>query len=504
MKRILKRQHCLILEIALILLIYPVNSFSKDILFGDARAMDTVVSEIVNDFLSAVNAGERKTMQDFILMHYDQNALKRIPLFAVVNLNLGFYYETGGLGYELLNILPSEAKLISAELYNKLTDAKLILKIPTSGAPLHKINRFITTELMSPSTKERQVKQLSDNGIIIRIQKCLKKLDEDEGFSGTVLVAKNGRILLEEAIGMANKSYEVPNKIDTKFNIASVGKMFTGVAVTQLAEQGRLSFDDPINKYVSTEWLGPELSKKIQIKHLLTHTSGLGDYFRDAYTQCKIPFFRDLEDYKSLIVDDTLIFEPGTRFSYSNTGMLLLGVVIEKVTNEKYFNYLRKNLFEPAGMINTDGFDKDSPVINRATGYSKVYENGEVKWNNHQFTRIMRGSPSGGIYSTVEDLLRFDIALRSNKLLSNEYMEILLEGRPELNASFHGYGFFHSDGVAGREVSHSGDGQGMNCHFKMFLDSGYTYAVLANYSQPSANIVANVIDQLISGSVVTK
>ncbi len=111
------------------------------------------------------------------MRYYDQNALKRIPLFAVVNLNLGFYYETGGMGYELLNILPSEANLISAELCNELTDSRLILKIPTSGAPLHKINRLITTELMSSSAKESQVKHLSMAELIARIQECLKVLD---------------------------------------------------------------------------------------------------------------------------------------------------------------------------------------------------------------------------------------------------------------------------------------------------------------------------------------
>ena len=498
------RQHRIILVIALILITIPINLFPKVSLFGDAEETDPVAGEMVNEFLVAVNSGERNTMQDFILKHYDQNALRRIPLFAVVTLNLGIYYETGGLGYELIKMLPTEANLVTAEVYNKLTDAKLKLSIPTSGAPSYKINRFIKVELISPSTKEEQVKQLSDDEIIMRIGKCLNQLDEDEEFSGAVLIAKNGEVLLGEAIGMASKSYEVPNKIDTKFNIASVGKMFTGVAITQLAEQGKLSFDDPISMYVSADWLSPEMSEKIQIKHLLTHTSGIGDYFRDAYSQCKVPFFRDLGDYKSLIVDDTLNFEPGTSFSYSNTGMLLLGVVLENVTGEKYFSYLKKNLFEPAGMINTDGFDKDSPVKNRATGYTKVYQNGEVGWNNHQFTRIMRGSPSGGIYSTAEDLLKFDTALRSNKLLSVEYMDVLLRARPELNASFHGYGFFNHDGVAGREVSHKGDGQGMNCHFKMFLDSGYTYIILSNYSAPSANIMASVIDQLMSNSAVRK
>ncbi len=499
MKRPFKKRCYSILKVAVIVLfLYPVSSFSQDMTAGDKTTPDSVVSNLVNDFLIACNSGKRDDMQDFILLHYDKNALRRIPLFAVVSLNMGFYYETGGMGYELLKILPSKPNLVTAELYNKLTETIVRFKIPVSGTPSYKINRFIKTESIASSANDKQFKQLSEEEVIVRIEKFLNKLGEDEEFSGAVLIAKNGTVLLKKAIGEASKAYEIPNKTDTKFNIASVGKIFTGLAVTQLAEQGKLSFDDPVSKYVSAEWLDPEISKKIQIKHLLTHTSGLGDYFRDAYKQCSIPFFRDLKDYKSLVVDDTLMFEPGTKFSYSNTGMLLLGVVIENVTNDKYFNYLKNNVFEPAGMVNTDGFDKDRPVKNRATGYTKVYKNGTVSWNNHQFTRIMRGSPSGGIYSTVEDLLKFDIAIRSNKLLSPEYSEILLEGRPELNASFHSYGFFVSEGAAGRVASHKGDGSGMNCHFKMYIDTGYTIVILSNYSAPSANIVANVIDQFIN------
>jgi CubicO group peptidase (beta-lactamase class C family) len=487
-----------IFGIILLFLVGSLDSFSEDVSARSVEDTEVVTNEIVEDFILAVNSGERNTMQKFIQQHYDQRALGRIPLFAVVSLNLGFYYETGGLGYELLEVLPSEGNQISAEIYNRLTGATLKLRIPTSGAPSYKINRFIQSELIASSTDGKQRKQWSDEEIILHLGKCLRNLEKDEEFSGTVLLAKNGDILLEEAIGMASKSYEIPNKIDTKFNIASVGKMFTGLAVTQLAEKGEVSFEDPISKYVTSEWLSSEVSEKIQIRHLLTHTSGLGDYFRDAYTQCKVPYFRDLEDYKSLIADDTLIFEPGTRFSYSNTGMLFLGVIIERITGEKYFSYLKENIFHPSGMANTDGFDKDSPVKNRATGYTKVYQNGKAGWNNHQFTRILRGSPSGGIYSTAEDLLIFAEAIRSNKLLSRKYTEILLQGRPELNASFHGYGFFNAEGAAGLELSHKGDGQGMNCHFKMFPETGYTFVVLSNYSSPSANIIANVFDQLIA------
>jgi len=456
------------------------------------------INTIVNDFLQAVNSGNREAMQDFVISHYDQNMLKQIPSYIIVSFNRSFYYESGGMDYKLLNILPMEQGFIMAELYNTLTETKMKFKIPVTEAPSYKIRGLITHEIITPVTKENQDNRFSDDEIIVRTEQCLKKLAEDDEFSGAVLVVKNGKTLLKNAIGQASREYDIPNKTTTKFNMASVGKMFTGLAIVKLVEQGILSFDDPISKYVPEDWLNPEISRKIQIRHLLTHTSGLGDYFKNAYTQCAIPFFRNLEDYKSLVVHDTLMFDPGTKFSYSNTGMLLLGVVIENVTGTDYFTYLRNNIFEPAGMVNTDGFDKSIPVKNRATGYSKEYFNAEVNWNNHQYTRIMRGSPSGGIYSTVEDLLKFDMAIRLNTLLSPLYTKMLLEGRPELNASFHSYGFFVSEGYLGRQISHGGDGQGVNCQFKMFYDLGYTFAVLSNFSQPSANIVANVLDQLIS------
>jgi len=473
-----------------VLLISPPKTISQD----NTGTSDGFVRQIVTEFLSAVNSGSRNTMSDFVARNYNVTMYKKIPQDLITTINLSFYYESGGLGYELVRISPFQTKIIQAEVYNKLTGVKLQFEIPISGFTPNNIDGLISTKLLETSTKG---KPLSEDEIISRVKQLTRKLAEDEVFSGVVLIAKNGKTLLKVAVGEANKSYNVPNQIDTKFNIASVGKTFTGLAIMKLVEQGKLSYDDTLNKYISSDWLNPEVSKKIQIKHLLTHTSGLGDYFKDAYNQCAIPFFRDLQDYKSLMVGNTLSFEPGTRFSYSNTGMILLGVVIENVTHEKYFSYLKKNIFEPAGMINTDGFDKDRPVNNLATGYSKMYENGDVYWDNHQFTRIMRGSPSGGIYSTVEDLLKYDIALRSNKLLSPENSKNIFIGRPELNASFHSYGFFVSEGTAGRIASHQGDGNGVNCQFKMYLDLGYTIVVLSNYSQPSANIVANVTDQLM-------
>lgn len=475
-------------------------AFSQQTISDKKISVDKTTDDLINDFIDACNSGDRIVMTDFVLRNYDPKSIQRIPLFALVSLNLSFYYETGGLGYELIETLPSTSNSVSAIFFNKLTKTKTKIKIPVTESTPIRINRFIKSE---PIYNENNTFQINDNEIVNKLDLCLNKMTNDEEFSGAILLAKNGKIILDKAIGEANKEYNIPNNTDTKFNIASVGKIFTAMAIIQLVEHGKLSFDDPISKYVPKEWLSLNVSERIQIKHLLTHTSGLGDYFKEAYEQCEVPFFRDLNDYKSLISKDTLMFEPGTKFSYSNTGFILLGVIIEHVSEMGYFEYLKQNIFEPAGMKNTDGYSKDYTIKKRATGYTKVYEKDKIKWNNHHFTRIMRGSPSGGIYSTTHDLFKFANSLRSKKIISPKYYEILMKGRPELNSDFHSYGFFVSKSSAGNVAGHKGDGRGMNSHFKMYLDSGYTVVILSNYSAPSANIIANVMDQLISHTITT-
>jgi len=193
----------------------------------------------------------------------------------------------------------------------------------------------------------------------------------------------------------------------------------------------------------------------------------------------------------------TPAFEPGTLWSYSNAGMLLLGVVIEKVTGQSYFEYVREHVYATAGMSESDAFEKDVPVSNRATGYSRTYVDGCVVWRSNLVTPVVKGSPSGGSFSTVEDLLRFDVALRTHKLLSPAYTERVLTPKPEIGAPGYGYGFFVSQGDAGRIVGHGGDGRGINAQFSMHMDRGYTIAILANYDPPSANSVHNVCRALI-------
>jgi CubicO group peptidase (beta-lactamase class C family) len=189
--------------------------------------------------------------------------------------------------------------------------------------------------------------------------------------SGAVLVAKDGQPLLEQAYGLADRESTIDNTVDTKFNIGSVGKMFTAVAIAQLVQQGKLAFNDPIGKYVFG--FPPAIANKVTIHQLLTHTSGLGDVLRN---RADVEKARTVSDLIELIVKAPLEFEPGTRFGYSNSGFVVLGAVVERLSGQSYYDYVREQIFKPAGMTNTDWHQPGQHLPNLARGYMQVDEHG--------------------------------------------------------------------------------------------------------------------------------
>ncbi len=465
---------------------------------SDRETIGTSHDRLILEYLEVLNSGDPETIQNYLKDYYDPTFFNRIPPFVHLLIHRGFYYETAGLGYKFQGIQSSSKSGLNALVQNKLTGAWLNLRLHFATDSPYKINRFPEFKPASPLLGTSSPGRLSDEKIVEKLEMCMTRLMEGDDFSGAVLLARDGKPLFKKAYGLASRTNQASNRTDTKFNIASMGKMFTGVAVAQLAEQKNLSFDDPLDKYLPAEWLNPEVSRKIKIKHLLTHTSGLGDYFVKLREQPAGMVFRSLEDYRPLVADETPAFEPGTKWSYSNTGMLLAGVVIEQATGGSYFDYVRDHIYKPTGMTNTDAYDKDGPEPNKATGYVKIFTDKGVDWMSSTGERVMKGMPSGGSFSTVEDLLRFDIALRSHRLLGPEYTDIVLSAKPDISSPFYGYGFNVSECEAGRIAEHGGDGTGIQSSFRMYLDSGYTVAVLSNRSAPAASIVDNVVNQLIN------
>lgn len=299
----------------------------------------------------------------------------------------------------------------------------------------------------------------------------LKSLEEKDAFSGTVLLAQGDEVIFSTAIGLASRRYDVKNKLDTKFNIASMNKMFTAVAILQLVQEGSIKLDDTIDSFVDESWLPSKISSKITVAHLLAHKSGLGDIFVDAFWEKSRLKFRDLADYKPLVVSSELENQPGKQKSYSNVGFLLLGVVIEKASGLAYDDYIMQNVCKPAGMTNTACYAIDKPVPNLAIGYFR--KEGEKDWTENTLIHTVKGGPAGGGYSTVEDLFRFSRALTGHKLLDREHTERLLAPNSEL-------GFENEPTPIGRVSGHSGGFFGIMCKLEIHANKDVTAIILSN------------------------
>jgi CubicO group peptidase (beta-lactamase class C family) len=252
--------------------------------------------------------------------------------------------------------------------------------------------------------------------VVVQLNLYLKELAAKNSFSGSVLLAKGDSVLIQEAYGMASKRFDVPNNVETKFNLASMNKMFTSVAILQLVESGKLSLSDKLSKFLDESWLPKSISSEIEIKHLLSHSSGLDHYFNRTYRNTSKSNYQTLDDYKSLVVNGSVLFKAGTKSHYSNTGMLVLGAVIEKVSGQDYYSYIRENIYQKAGMVNSDSYELNQPIFNLATGYDPNKDNA-TGWQNNNFMFVFKGTPDGGGFSTVQDLHKFALALTNNKLL---------------------------------------------------------------------------------------
>ncbi|MET0271804.1 MAG: serine hydrolase domain-containing protein, partial [Phenylobacterium sp.] len=299
-------------------------------------------------------------------------------------------------------------------------------------------------------------------------------------FSGAVLVARHDQVLFEQACGEANRRYAVPNTAQTRFNLGSINKMFTAVAILQLVEAGKVSLDDPLSKYADETWLPAEISRNLTVRQLLTHTSGLGSFLGPDWDRASRRLYRELADYKPLVRGERPAFPPGTSWSYSNTGPLLLGVVIEQASGETYFDYVRAHIYRPAGMADSDSWALDDPVPNLAVGYARARDG---SWRDNTVQNLFRGGPAGGGYSTVGDLMRFARALQDARLLSKASLDLMWTDHPPHN---YGMGFTIETTAAGKAYGHDGIFAGVSTRFHIYPQTGYVVAILGNidYAAP--------------------
>ncbi|MCB0616676.1 MAG: beta-lactamase family protein, partial [Phaeodactylibacter sp.] len=292
--------------------------------YKDVSAMpDGVAGERIQAVIDAVNANKAEAVASFIKKNCTVEFQDMAPMEVHANVFLSIFQSTGGIHFHSIRAYVPEREETVVILKDELFGSWRAFSFTLEGDE-QRIAGLNFSPARTPSNVEPEL--VTEVSLVPELEQLLQRLCEQDAFSGTVLVAKGNEVLFTKACGEASKRFHAPNKLDTKFNLGSMNKMFTATAILQLVENGKLALNDPISKYVDESWLPKSITDKVTVYHLLSHTSGLGSYFNDTYWNGSRELYRSVEDFKPLVKGDTLQFEPGERFSYSNTGMLLLGV----------------------------------------------------------------------------------------------------------------------------------------------------------------------------------
>lgn len=333
-----------------------------------------------------------------------------------------------------------------------------------------------------------------------KIENLLEKYHEYNLFNGSALVAADGEVILKEGFGMANMEYDIPNQPNTKHRLGSITKQFTAALILQLAEEGKLKLDEPISTYLP-DYKGPA-ADKVTIHHLLTHSSGIPNYtsFEGFFEEhSRDPYSPG--DFVKMFADSTLQFTPGEKFSYSNSGYFLLGYIIEKVTGKPYEQVLQERILDPLNMKDT-GYDHHATILkNRASGYEK---NGDG-YVNAPYLDMSLPYAAGSLYSTVEDLYKWDRALYDNKLLSEESKKLMFSPYVKDGDGYYAYGWNITNLPIGKTkdsvkvIAHGGGINGFNTLIARFPEDENLIVLLNNTGGTKLQEIGMNINNILHG-----
>jgi len=334
--------------------------------------------------------------------------------------------------------------------------------------PMSLLGGSLAAQQAPPDAQSIRPSPISESELVSRLSHSVDSLAKAGEFSGVVVLANNGTPVFQHAYGMADRERNIPNNLETAFNLGSINKVFTQIAILQLSAAGKLNLDSTLAVYWR-DYPNKAVARKVTIRQLMRHTSGIGGNIFDSPPGGTRHDVRTLKDYLSLFVNEPPQFEPGTSNAYSNAGYVVLGLLIERLSGQDYYSYVHDHILAPANMARTGSFFVDSLPTNTAIGYTTGREDAPPGASLHPNTQELpgRGSSAGGGYSTAEDLLKFLKALRDHRIPSG------------LPAGL---------GVAGGSGGINGVVEGM-------LPGGYDLIVLANLDPPAAERVARMTRQ---------
>ena len=394
------------------------------------------------------------------------------------------YYMSRGLDLVRVTTEPSRGDVVGI-VRNRTTGDEEYFAVTVEPQAPHRVtwNPVIAPAVIATwNLKPAASVAVTEQDRLQEIGSYLKRMGDAEIFSGAVVIARDGKPVFAQGYGYADREKRIPNTPDTPFLLASMNKLFTGLAIGQLVEQGKLSYDDPLSKFLP-DFPDPESAKKIQIKHLLSHTSGLA---REGAPIDSSTIDRPTT-IKALI--ETFerkppAFEPGTQHVYSNMGFGLLGRVIEIASGEDYYDYMQKHVFAPAGAT-TASF----PLLPR-NGVAVVPMAYPYEWSWDSESRLSfqsqlgkygrRGSSAGSGVASALDIIRLSNAMRDGRIVKPETFRLHSSPKPELTSPNYGYGIIAGPYLGRPFVGHNGRSFGQCTEFGELRDTPYTIVVLSN------------------------
>jgi len=424
-------------------------------------------------YFAAFAAAGDAAMEKFLRENFSAAALGRDSVEQRLARFRGFKKQAGTLAPEkMLRAEGERTRLLVRDGQGQWLECTFVFEKSAGG----KIAAILAAPVAAENVADLTGPPLSRAEALARVGALLDEQAKADLFSGVVLLAHDGEVLLHEARGLASSEYQAANRPDTRFNLGSINKLFTRVAIGQLLEAKKLSLDDPIKKFLP-DYPNPEAAEKVTVRQLLDMTSGIGDFFGKKFSDTPKDRLRSLGEYLPLFAGEPLLFEPGSSRRYSNGGYVVLGLIIEKASGKSYGDYVRDAIYLPAGMEATGHLDADIPATNVASGYTRLWDEGDHAGEprrNNLYTRPARGSSAGGGYSTAADMLKFALALRAGKLLG-----------PLAKEWFDG------------PQAYAGGAPGINAELDLDPVPGWTVVVMGNYDPPAASNLAQKITLLL-------
>lgn len=459
-----------------------------------AEGVEALLRQRAEAFVAAMNAGDRAALEAFARDHLESRVAREGSAGRFADRMVEARAELGAVERHSVQVLRGGA-LVFVYCKHAKSGAWQNYQFRVAAGDDHRLQLVFRAVAIEPL--ERPGAPLGSDEADRWLGRLQARLEEQQPFSGIALVRSRGREAYSLVKGTADAAKGAPVTRSSRFGMASGSKMFTAVAVLQLAQRGRLSLADPLAKHLPG-FANPEFAKRATLHQLLTHTAGAGNYWDDAYERewDRITELRQMLPFVLAHLGES----PPGEFSYSNSGYVLLGLVVEAVSGTSYYDYVRKNVFEPAGMASTGFPVRRDARPDEALPYEPEMDAGAVKPGVYvPVTLGARGSSAGGASTTADDLLRFVDALRKGVLLDPAHLDLMTRGHVRYGGpdSWYGYGTIVEKDRGVSSWGHGGMARGTQFELKVYPERDAVVLVMSNYNTIAGPELASALDHLV-------